>query len=513
MGIPSYYKKLADKIKGLITRSRPAEASALLFDFNCLIYHCARRPNSALPPYPGEQGRDSWEKMLVDDIAKYVQTIWHEAGEPKEVFLSIDGVVPMAKIKQQRLRRFKSIWLQSQEPPEKPVWDTNCITPGTEFMKLLSSRLNTLCSKHKGWVLSDDCESGEGEHKIMNLLRKNTNRKGPLFVYGLDADLILLTMLNSPCEMYLIREASEMGVVQTDVFGAETFSYFSLEALKSALWKETAPTKVDILEYVTAMSLLGNDFLPHSLSVKMREDGHAFLLSELKALKEAGQQFIKEEDSLWKINYEAVHRLFNRWKDVEEDRIAHTCKKKFQMRGNVQITLESKPLEDPVEKAILYRNEKQWSLKKGWQEHYREQWLFCKSEADVNKCCREYLTGLQWVLDYYTGQRAVDMTWFYPRLVPPLWSDLYMYLEKGYEIPEPSPSKEAPILPLEQLAMVLPLQSWHYIPSKSPLRTLPSRYPQFWPQQFGFFSAGRVWTWECEPLLPVLPIQVVRQMA
>lgn len=448
----------------------------------------------------------------MDDIAKYVQTIWHEAGQPQEVFLSIDGVVPMAKIKQQRLRRFKSIWLQSQEPPEKPVWDTNCITPGTDFMKLLSGRLDTLCKKHKGWALSSDMESGEGEHKIMNLLRSE-ERKGPVLVYGLDADLILLTMLNSSCETYLMREASEMGIVQTDVFGQETFSYFSLEALKTALWKDTTPTYADILEYVSAMSLLGNDFLPHSLSVKMREDGHTFLLSELKALKESGQQFIKEDGSLWKINYDAVHWLFNRWKDVEEDRIAHTCKKKFQMRGNMQLTLETKPLEDPVEKEILVRVDKQWSLKKGWQDHYHKQWLFCNSDGDVRKCCREYLMGLQWILDYYTGQRPVDMTWFYPRLLPPLWSDLYRYLDQGQEIPEPTVSKAAPIQPVEQLAMVLPLQSWHYIPSKSPIRQLPSRYPQFWPQQFGFFSAGRVWTWECEPLLPVLPIQVVRQMA
>ncbi len=512
MGIPSYYKKLADKIKGLITKSRPSGVTSLFFDFNCLIYHCARRPTTTLPPYPGEEGRVGWETLLVDDIAKYVQTIWHEAGQPPEVFLSIDGVVPMAKIKQQRLRRFKSVWLQSQDPPEKPVWDTNCITPSTDFMNRLSKRLDTLCKKHKGWILSDDSESGEGEHKIMHLLRKSAERKGPILVYGLDADLILLTMLNAPCEAYLMREASEMGVVQTNVFGEETFSYFSLETLKSTLWAST-PSTFDILEYVSAMTLLGNDFLPHSFSIKMREDGHSFLLSELKALRDAGQRFIREENGLFKINYEAVHWLFQRWKDIEEDRITHTFKKKMQMRSNTQMSLETKPLEDPVETAILERKEKQWSLRKGWQSYYREQWMYCKTPGDIDKCCREYLVGLQWVLDYYTGQRSVDMTWFYPRLIPPLWSDLFSYLENQKPIPEPAQSNQPPILPHEQLAMVLPLQSWNYIPLKSPLRSLPSRHPQFWPERFGFFSAGRVWTWECEPLLPILPIQVVRQKA
>lgn len=347
----------------------------------------------------------------------------------------------------------------------------------------------------------------------MKLLRQNPERKSPILVYGLDADLILLTMLNSPCQAYLMREASEMGVVQTNVFGEETFSYFSLEALKTALWNNTTPTKFDILEYVAAMSLLGNDFIPHSLSIKMREDGHALLVSELKALRDSEQRFIKEENGLYKINYDATHWLFQRWKDMEEDRMTHTFKKKLQMRNNTQMSLETLPLESPVESQILMRNDKQWSLRKGWQDHYHEQWLYCKTQADMDKCCREYLVGLQWVLDYYTGQRSVDMTWFYPRLIPPLWSDLFNYLDKGLPIPEPSLSSQAQILPHEQLAMVLPIQSWHYIPSKSPLRTLPQRYPQFWPQRFGFFSAGRIWTWECEPLLPILPIQVVRQMA
>ena len=511
MGIPSYYKRLADKIKGLVIKSRPPNASALFFDFNCLIYHCARRPNTKLPPYPGNAGREEWETLLVDDIAKYVQHIWHEAGQPKQVMLSIDGVVPMAKIKQQRLRRFKSIWLQSQEASTEPRWDTNCITPGTDFMRKLSRRLTLLCQRHSGWTLSDDTESGEGEHKIMRILRDETILQGPIFVYGLDADLILLTMLNTPCEAYLMREDSEMGVVNVDQFGEESYSYFSIETLKKSIWGEKAVSYEDILEYVTAMTLLGNDFLPHSLSIKIREDGHQFLLSELKALHESGQKLL-QKDSLWKINYVSVAWLMSRWASHEEERLLHTFKKKIQMRGQVEINSETMPLENPVELSIVGRGEKGWSLKPRWQDVYHKQWLFCPTQSDVRMCCEEYLVGLQWVLDYYTGQRQVNRTWYYPRLIPPLWSDLSRALQNEVTR-EPPVETEEPILPEEQLAMVLPVQSWHYIPTKSPLRSLPSLYPQFWPESFGFFTAGRIRTWECEPLLPILHIQTVRRAA
>jgi len=513
MGIPSYYKKLSDKYKGLIVKGRPGNVSALFFDFNCLIYHCARRPNSTLPPYPGDDGKEEWEQLLLHDIAKYVQHIWHEAGQPKEVFLSIDGVVPMAKIKQQRLRRFKSIWLSKQETENagKPSWDTNCITPSTDFMKKLSQRLDMLCKQHKGWRLSNDMEAGEGEHKIMNLLRSREKTDETILVYGLDADLILLTMLNAPCKAYLMREDSEMGVVRTDAFGEESYSYFSLEVLKETLWAKRDVEYTDVLEYVTAMSLLGNDFLPHSLSIKMREDGHQFLLSELREMKEAGLRFLHKENDFWKINYETVHWLLKRWAAAEEDRLTHSFKKKIQMRGRLEMTLETMPLENPVEFAILQVENKVWSLKPGWQNHYRKEWLFCQTPEDIDKCCREYLVGLQWVLDYYTGQKAVDMTWFYPRLIPPLWSDLATYMHEKKEIPEPVVFTGKGIQPEEQLAMVLPVQSWHHIPQRSALRLLPSLYPQFWPEKFGFFSAGRIRTWECEPLLPILPVQVLRR--
>lgn len=512
MGIPSYYKKLSEKIKGLITRSRPTKIEALFFDFNCLIYHCARRPNTTLPPYPGDEGKEEWENLLIQDIGKYIQYIWHEAGQPKEVFLSIDGVVPMAKIKQQRLRRFKSIWLSTQEAPEKPTWDTNCITPGTDFMKRLSFHLQSVCARHRGWRLSSDLEPGEGEHKIMHLLRTTKKREGTVAIYGLDADLILLTLLNSPNETYLMREDSEMGVVQTDVFGQESFSFFSLETLKKTIWSKPDVEYSEILEYVTAMSFLGNDFLPHSLSVKIREDGHSFLLSHLKALKEKNEPLIVQEEGLWKMNYSAVATLLRGWASAEEDKLTHSFKKKIQMRGHAvasEKSLETLPLENPVEFAVLFVENKVWQLKRGWQDVYRKQWLFCKDSSDLDKCCREYLIGLQWVLDYYTGQRQVDMTWYYPRLIPPLWCDLTRYVE-SHSIPEPQISTGKPIQPEEQLAMVLPLQSWHHLPQKSPLRSLPSLYPQFWPEEFSFFTAGRIRLWECEPLLPILPVQCIR---
>ena len=494
MGIPSYYRKLVSTIKGLVVKQAPA-AKALYFDFNCLIYYIARKPN-LLPSYPGEEGKTEWEGKLIEEIVRYVVKVWEEVGKPQTVFLGIDGVVPMAKIRQQRLRRFKSIWLAKEETAlglrkGEPSWDTNCITPGTVFMEKLGFALQTLCSKRNGWKVSTAAEPGEGEHKVMQILREQVASSDPVVIYGLDADLVLLTMLNSKSPAYLMREDQDQ---------SDRYAYLSTDLLKQALQLETHE---EILEYVAGMTLLGNDFLPHSMTIKIKEDGHGLLMEELKELKKAGVSLLENNRFL----KEALVFLFERWAAKEKDLLFHMIKRKMQMRGRPgpENVLENRPLEWSVEKPILQQQDR-------WSEYYTKEWLMCSSRQSQDRACIMYLEGLQWVVDYYTGEQ-VNTSWYFPYYVPPLWSQLASYVKPLTLLPSPPPLDLSckPIEPKEQLAMVLPLESWHLL-NNAPahIRTLPGVKPYCWPHAFNFFSAGRLWMWECEPLIPLLRIGDVR---
>jgi hypothetical protein len=58
------------------------------------------------------------------------------------------------------------------------------------------------------------------------------------------------------------------------------------------------------------------------------------------------------------------------------------------------------------------------------------------------------------------------------------------------------------VKPQEQLAMVLPLESYWLIRDKK-LRELPKLAPQLWPSSFQLFTAGHKQTWECEAQIPL----------
>lgn len=520
MGIPSYYKKLIDTVPGL--KGLPDEDISWLFmDFNCLIYHCLHRED--IPPYSGD---DIWEDLLCDSIVKYTLKVIKKVDPKTGVYIAIDGVVPMAKMRQQRLRRFKSIWLaQNTEECALNGWDRNSITPGTKFMSKLRSRLETMIKKHgkKTWVLSSSDEPGEGEHKIMSEWRKG-GYKGNYAVYGLDADLIVLSILGrevSQCnnKVWLFREEINAGKIEYDSLGEEVFEWFSINALTDWLAVEfrddIEKRRVFILNYCFAMSVLGNDFLPSSLGLKIRDDGHSELLDIIQTLTSKNIAIIHPHTL--QISFEDVTTLFSVLSKEEDGRIQRYVHKKQMMGRNLgqehKLGDNNWPLTH-IEESVLI-NGKQ--LTNNWREIYMTHFFngLSFNKKDISAVCKEYLFGMQWIWAYYTGANEdVCFNWFYPFNLPPLWQWLRDYLQELKELPafpEKVLVRASDIRPVEQLALVLPLESWSLIPECKE-RLLPQLAPQFYPSAFTFESTGKRYFWECESQIPLPSILEVKEI-
>lgn len=524
MGIPSYFRHLLQRFPQLLKDvDDKTRGNILLVDFNCLIYGCAK--STKLPMYT-HATRTEWEDMLLREIRSYVIHLWTIAGKPEEVVLAVDGVVPMAKIRQQRLRRFKGSWFAGKEVelgarlPSREVWDTNCITPGTEFMDRLERTLKDLAStRGPTWVVSSANEPGEGEQKLMQWIREKKEKdleNKHIIVYGLDADLILLCVMHAgPDSTWsVLREKQEF--IKSPLAVASNRPpclLLSIKGLTEVMFPDVACRAAHIRDYIAGMSLLGNDFIPHNVGIHIRDAGHDRLLAALDAVHSAGDTLLYEDQAygIWKWNRGALLRILGEWAATEKEDIEHTFQKKYKMRpqpprshaDQCLAPLENMPIE-VAEEARLWSRSTGVLLPEWKCAYYMEKRGRTLTATEIREKCVEYLRGLQWNIDYYTGQMPVSNEWMYPWTYAPLWSDLYATVASmDAGLPSVMMVDARPLQPQEQLSLVLPLESWWLI-RDSRLKAVPTKIPHFWPATFGFSTLGKRWLWECPAEIPIL---------
>jgi 5'-3' exonuclease len=218
------------------------------------------------------------------------------------------------------------------------------------------------------------------------------------------------------------------------------------------------------------------------------------------------------------ISFDDVMQLFATLSIDEESRICKYITKKQMFSRNLSgvetnIGENNWPLSH-IEESILLNHKR---LVTTWKEKYITHFFngFNYTQNDINKICKEYLYGIQWIWAYYTGNITnVCFNWCYPFSLPPLWQWITDYLKTSNSLPKFPDTvyiKADDIRPVEQLAIVLPLESWNLIPS-GPERNLPLLAPQFYPDSFTFDSVGKRFFWECESMIPLPSILEVKQI-
>lgn len=512
MGIPSYYRKLKDSVAGFVGSTGVQNPYGLYFDFNCLIYHVLN--STSIEQYPTEEAivddtlRIAWENALIKEVLNYVTKIVDIVAPTHEVLLSIDGVVPFAKMKQQRLRRFKSALSNSNG------WDRNAITPGTHFMERLGTRLKTLRGKGLQWILQDASLPGEGEQKIMKYLRtkESTNTNNNYVIYGLDADLIVLSLIQQykyPSQhIWLFRENIEYGELLRDASGNETYIYMDIQILQSYIEAQFTGHENAIVNYTMAMCFLGNDFLPHGLSQKMSDEGHAVMIEILKGCFAAGTPLLVGDQ--W--NLTGLRSFVEQLAQTEQRDIERSLRKKLSHFPKITEDTHAEFYPAPKVEYDFFDGHN-GSMKHTWRRIYYETYIGGAHRLAARAAAKHYVEGLHWIRSYYFGD-SCSYAWHYPFFLPPLWVDLRIALDpptlQGAALIATDQTIPTP-LPQEQLAIVLPIESYWLI--RDPvLKRLPYRAPQYWPLGYTLFSCGKKWMWECEAQIPLLTLDALRRI-
>ncbi|KAJ7067517.1 exonuclease II, partial [Mycena amicta] len=288
----------------LIQENKIPEFDNLYLDFNGIIHNCSH-PNDEDAHF-----RLS-EEQIFTSIFSYVDHLFSKIKPRKLFFMAVDGVAPRAKMNQQRGRRFRTAKeakeirekaeAKGETLPEEKAFDSNCITPGTPFMAKLSEQLryfvNKKITEDSNWrdvevVLSGHEVPGEGEHKIMEYIRHaraqpdyNPNVRHCL--YGLDADLIMLSLLSHDPHFCLLREEVKFGPSRNKRANASleatNFYLLHLSLMREYLdleFREIAPVlgfeynlERVIDDFILLAVFVGNDFLPHLPDLHIHENG------------------------------------------------------------------------------------------------------------------------------------------------------------------------------------------------------------------------------------------------
>lgn len=265
------------------------EFDNLYLDMNGIVHNCSH-PDDTNIHFHLE------ESQIFQDIFNYIDKLFYLIKPQKLFFLAVDGVAPRAKMNQQRSRRFRSAReaeqleakaMQRGERREHERFDSNCITPGTEFMerlqKGLRAFLRTKITTDPLWqkcriILSGQETPGEGEHKIMDYIRymkaqPNFDPNTRHCLYGLDADLIILGLCTHELHFVVLREEVKFGKnVKRTAIEETRFFLLHLGLLREYLELEfhelsTPEKKLDVAQLIDDWVLMGfmvgNDFVPH----------------------------------------------------------------------------------------------------------------------------------------------------------------------------------------------------------------------------------------------------------
>uniref|UniRef100_A0A8C3UHB6 5'-3' exoribonuclease n=1 Tax=Catharus ustulatus TaxID=91951 RepID=A0A8C3UHB6_CATUS len=560
MGVPAFFRWLSRKYPSIIVNcveekakecngvkvpidtSKPnpneVEFDNLYLDMNGIIHPCT---------HPEDKPAPKNEDEMMVAIFEYIDRIFNIVRPRRLLYMAIDGVAPRAKMNQQRSRRFRAskegmeaaeekqkirqeilakgraVALSEVFPRESPC----LMTSGTEFMdnlaKCLRYYIADRLNSDPGWknltvILSDASAPGEGEHKIMDYIRRQ--RGLPREKQG-KHDQFADTMPVSEQEFIFIRLCVLREYLERELTMASLPFTFDFER--------------SIDDWVFMCFFVGNDFLPHLPSLEIREGAIDRLVNIYKNvvhktggyLTESGFVNLQRVQMIMLAVGEVEDSIFKKRKD-DDDNFKRRQKEKrkrlkrdhpsfipggqfspqalgnrsspqaicnprqaaFEMRmhnsttsasPNTSLTPDGSPSlgggikrksEDSDSEPEPEDNIRLWET--GWkQRYYKNKFdVDASDEKFRRKVVQSYVEGLCWVLRYY------------------------------YQVPQSFLAGS--FKPLEQLMGVFPAASGNFLPPTwRKLMTDPeSSIIDFYPEDFAIDLNGKKYAWQGVALLP-----------
>lgn len=498
MGIKYFYDYISTTFPGSVKKynSKTPDllfyVDVLAFDLNGIIHTVIRdffnKPKSLLIPKEDQKPVSNvfLYKRILQDIEFKVSVL----KPRKKILIMIDGVSGMGKMVQQRQRRYKSSSVNDMP------FDPNSISPGTLFLHNFSkyidwyirSNLNNPQSSFYGLevVFSSEKVPGEGEHKIMNYLKKHYLNKGndKICVYANDADLFLLCLASRVKNLSIFRHFyNNYEIVDVDIL------FRSILELMD--WGDGFNPEFARKDFVLLSFFLGNDFLPTLPDIDIPSGSMVQLINAYVGNRE----HLVTKD---RIKYESIGKIL----EVINSLDMNFFKERITQGDN----LKDETLEQCFEKITLTdKPDIVLDLEKYKNLYYSNKLGMTRDQA-LKSVTKSYLQGIYWVFNYYF-YGMTDWEWYYPYQYSPFPSEIIEYLNDNQVLTFKF-SENKPIDQFLQLLYVLPPKSKDLLPV--PLKDImldKKLYPDY---EVKYDMDGKRKEWEGIIILPDIDVKSVK---
>jgi 5'-3' exonuclease len=371
--------------------------------------------------------------------------------KPIKMYLCIDGIAPMGKQMQQRQRRFRTsinnddVFNFEDTNNSYAQFDTNSISPGTNFMDLLCKKLSSYIKfkQSNDWsnievILSNDKVPGEGEHKIIQFIKESKITDKKFIIYGSDADLLMLSLLcheqNPLKKIFVLRDKWVPNGISQNYLIID-IGRCAIDLKKKLSWDETEQhSELIIYDFIIMCFFIGNDFLPQIPTCELSYNILDYIIQIYKHTQKHLTDGILLIPNTLKIFIQALY-------DTEYNRLNLQLNDKNRFKDNI---LNSSIINNNIDK-----------------DKYNDIYILRHFKNDDPSLM--YLQMLQWVFSYYMNSgKDINTFLYYPYYYAPTLKQLLVQIDSFHPIFPKSQQDHRDIF--QQLLYILPVTSSSLLP-------------------------------------------------
>lgn len=557
MGVPGFFAWLLKNKKKhstnkLIINTIDKKIKYLMLDTNCLLHPCVahvleKYAKGELTLETDLSIRTQLEDLIWERIKFSIEDMITRL-KPEYVYIAIDGVAPIGKILQQRQRRYKYLFDKKIKlsdkvyNPEKIDTEIEYITqdgihvtkkpissieltPGTDYMERIHNSMikytQQLAKSNIKCIYSSYHEAGEGEHKILQYIKKNINSLDTIVVYGLDADLLFLSLATGETyNLYVMREQQIFNNRELDFDDYIDYNYVEIGQLHKMIQNLNMNTD----DFIIICYLVGNDFLPGLLTTDIKKGGMDKILSAYESVKKiyGKMEFntivkinLANGKRVIKINHEFLKELFCQilwtekwiWTNINRDKISDRDYKDEEELEKIKYKKEENKIKNlnnfvsGTTANIDCFDKIEFSSGAEYYNYYLGLEELSIDDKIIKRMVKDYITGIEWCINYYLDE-CVSWKWGYNFAIAPLICDIIKYYPKKIILPE----AKCELNPVEQLILAIPPETYPYVISTNIIDKLKKqkRIGYMFPESFDIDINKESIYWKCQVKIPMV---------